>query len=249
MKKSILSSFINKYSLNCSISTSKWTVDQFDKTIQTYTITDDKSAACNVNLKFQDDLESGELGIYDTVKLQKLLTVVDDEINMSYVKHNEKITALNLQSDNTTVQYVTADIKVLPKAHKISRDFEYSLQIPIDKQFISKFIKSKNALVDVDRFSLIPAKKSKNKQIQLVIGYSKSTNTTKISIDINPLDGKNELNKVMTFNAKYLKEIFSSNNEFDNAFLKVCEDGILYVEFINDLFSCKYHLVELKGIQ
>lgn len=249
MKKNTLTSFINKYSLNCSIITSKWTVDEMNKTIQTYTVSDDKSAACNVTLSYDsDNLDSGELGIYDTVKLQKLLSVLDEDIEMSYINNNNKIRALNLESNNTSVQYVTADISVIPKSHKIVRDFDYTLEIPIDKNFISKFIKAKNALLDEKNFALIPAKKSKSKKIQLIVGYDKSINTTKILIDIEPNPDKNVLNKIMVFNAKNLKEIFSSNSEFDNATLKVCEDGILYVEFINDTFACRYHLVEMKGI-
>lgn len=248
MKKTILSTFINKYSLNSSIETTKWIVNEETNTIQVYTTTDDKSTICLVDMKFTDNLTSGELGIYDTAKLLKMISVMDDDIYLSFTYHNDRIISLNLASESTEIEYVTCDLSVVPKSHKLVKDFEYDVEIPIDKQFITNFIKSKNALSDVDNFAVVPVSKSKSENVQIVIGYHKTINTTRIHMDVTPTDSSKKLSRVINFNAKHLKEIFSSNKEFDTAVLKICAGGLMYVEFVNDLFSCKYYLVEVTSI-
>lgn len=242
MKKEILNLFIDKYSLNGTIESVKWVVD--DKQIKTSSISDDKNVLSFVVIKDNAGLESSELGVNDTTKLKKLLGVLSEEIDISFNKRDEKIVSLSLTSDKTDVQYVTADLNVIPKVPELKKLPPFNLEIPLTKEFVSTFVKAKNALNEVDTLTFM---KDKKNNIKLVIGYS-SVNTNRVNIDIVPVEGKDSLDKTIHFSAKYLKEILTSNKDCENAVLKVSDAGLAHVEFENDLFSSNYYLVEIKNV-
>jgi hypothetical protein len=244
MKKQILNSFIDKYSLNGTIESVKWIVDNNDKQIKTSSISDDKNVLSFVVVKDTAGLEDAELGVNDTTKLKKLLNVLGDDVNISFNKRDDKIVSLSLSTESTDVQYVTADLSVIPNVPVLKKLPPFNLEIPLTKEFVGTFVKAKSALSDVDTLTFIKDKKDK---IKLVIGYS-SVNSNRINIDVKSTDGKDSLGKTLHFSAKYLKEILTSNSDCENAVLKVSDAGIAHVEFNNDVFNSNYYLVEIKNV-
>jgi hypothetical protein len=246
MKKNTLTSFINKYSLNGNIESVRWVVDSNENKIKTSSISYERDVLCFVEIKDSFGLESHEIGVNDTIKLQKLLGVLGDSLNVTYNKTNDKITSLGFESNTLNVHYVTADISVIPNVPNLKSLPEFNLEIPLTKEFVSKFVKSKNALSEVDTFTLTKPKKVGGK-IKLVIGYS-SVNTNRISMDVDTDPAKNTLEKDIKFSAKYLKEILTSNSECENAVLKVSDGGLAHVRFETDEFECNYYLVKIENI-
>jgi hypothetical protein len=244
MKKQVLNTFIDKYSLNGSIESVKWVVDNKNKQIKTSSISDDKNALSYVVIKDDAGLTDSEFGINDTTKLKKLLNVLSEDIQISFNKREDKIVSLSLSSDNTEVQYVTADLNVIPKVPDLKKLPAFNLEIPLTKEFVTTFVKAKSALSDVDTLTFTKDKKDK---IKLIIGYS-NVNSNRINIDVKPVEGKNTLGKTIHFSAKYLKEILTSNSDCENAVLKVSDSGILHVEFNNDLYNSNYYLIEIKSV-
>ena len=244
MKKQILNSFIDKYSLNGTIESVKWIVDNNDKQIKTSSISDDKNVLSFVIVKDTAGLEDAELGVNDTTKLKKLLNVLGEDVNISFNKRDDKIVSLSLSTESTDVQYVTADLSVIPNVPVLKKLPPFNLEIPLTKEFVGTFVKAKSALSDVDTLTFIKDKKDK---IKLVIGYS-SVNSNRINIDVKTTDGKDSLGKTLHFSAKYLKEILTSNSDCENAVLKVSDAGIAHVEFNNDVFNSNYYLVEIKNV-
>lgn len=244
MKKQVLNTFIDKYSLNGSIESVKWVVDNKNKQIKTSSISDDKNALSYVVIKDDAGLTDSEFGINDTTKLKKLLNVLSEDIQISFNKREDKIVSLSLSSDSTEVQYVTADLNVIPKVPDLKKLPAFNLEIPLTKEFVTTFVKAKSALSDVDTLTFTKDKKDK---IKLIIGYS-NVNSNRINIDVKPVEGKNTLGKTIHFSAKYLKEILTSNSDCENAVLKVSDSGILHVEFNNDLYNSNYYLIEIKSV-
>lgn len=244
MKKQVLNTFIDKYSLNGSIESVKWVVDNKNKQIKTSSISDDKNALSYVVIKDDAGLTDSEFGINDTTKLKKLLNVLSEDIQISFNKREDKIVSLSLSSDSTEVQYVTADLNVIPKVPDLKKLPAFNLEIPLTKEFVTTFVKAKSALSDVDTLTFTKDKKDK---IKLIIGYS-NVNSNRINIDVKPVEGKNTLGKTIHFSAKYLKEILTSNGDCENAVLKVSDSGILHVEFNNDLYNSNYYLIEIKSV-
>ena len=244
MKKQVLTTFIDKYSLNGTIESVKWIVDNNNKQIKTASISDDKNVISYVVIKDDAGLTDSEIGINDTTKLKRLLNVLTEEVNISYNKRDDKIVSLSLSSEGTDVQYVTADLTVIPKVPDLKKLPPFNLEIPLTKEFVTTFVKAKTALSDVDTMTFIKDKKDK---IKLTIGYS-SVNSNRINIDIKPTEGKDTLGKTIHFSAKYLKEILTSNSDCENAVLKISDAGIAHVEFNNDLFNSCYYLIDIKSV-
>jgi hypothetical protein len=172
------------------------------------------------------------------------LNVLTEDVNISYNKRDDKIVSLSLSSEGTDVQYVTADLTVIPKVPDLKKLPPFNLEIPLTKEFVTTFVKAKTALSDVDTMTFIKDKKDK---IKLTIGYS-SVNSNRINIDIKPTEGKDTLGKTIHFSAKYLKEILTSNSDCENAVLKISDAGIAHVEFNNDLFNSSYYLIDIKSV-
>ena len=244
MKKQTINTFIDKYSLNGTIESVKWVIDSANKQIKTASISDDKNVLSFVVIKDSAGLNDAEIGINDTAKLKKLLSVLNDEVNISFNTREDKIVSLSLTGESTDVQYVTADLSVIPKVPELKKLPTFNLEIPLNKEFVTTFVKAKNALSDVDTLTFTKDKKDK---LKLVIGFS-SVNSNRISIDFKPTEGKDTLGKTIHFSAKYLKEILTSNNDCENAVLKISDAGIAHVEFNNDVFNSSYYLVEIKNV-
>lgn len=244
MKKETINSFIDKYSLNGTIESVKWTVSKKDNNIKTSSLSDDRNVLSFVTIKDSANLEDMEIGINDTSKLKKMMSVLGEEINITPNKNNERITSLVLSSDKTEVQYVTSDLSVIPNVPPLKKLPPFNLEIPLTKEFVSTFVKAKSALNDVDVLTLTVDKKGK---IKMIIGYS-SVNSNRINIDIVPNQGKDTLSKTIHFSAKFLKEILTSNSDCENALLKISDAGLAHVEFDTETFNCNYYLPEIKNI-
>lgn len=245
MKKQTINSFADKYSLNGSIESVIWTINNADKQIKTASMSDEGNVLCHVYIKDCAGLADAQFGIHDTSKLKKLLTVLGEDVNIAFNTRDSKIVSLGLSSEDTDVQYVTADLSVIKQVPPMKKIPEFNLQIPLTKEFIDKFVKAKNALSDVDYMTFT---KDKNDKIKLVIGFSK-VNSNRINIDVKPIDGKSSLAETIHFSAKYFKEILTSNYDCDDAVLKISDAGIAHVEFSNDMFNCNYYLIKIKNIE
>ena len=244
MKKQLINSFTDKYSLNGLIESVKWSVVSADNQIKTSSTSDDKNILAFVTLKDAAKLSDIEFGVNDTAKLKKMLGVLGDEVEIVPNTTNDKITSITLTSEGTEVQYVTADLSVIPPVPTLKKMPVFNLEIPLTKEFVSTFVKAKSALTDVDILTLT---KDKNGKIKMILGFSK-TNSNRINLDIKTVEGKDSLGKILHYNAKYLKEILTSNSDCENAVLKVSDSGIAHVEFDNESFNSNYYLLEIKNV-
>jgi hypothetical protein len=245
MKKQTLETFIKKYSLNGTIEAVKLNVDSKKTTLVTNTITEEKNVLIDVKYnKFDALTDDCVLGIHDTSKLKSMLSVLGDEITLTTNKKDDKVTSVVFNDTSTDVQFVTADLSVIPDAPKLKKLPDFNVEIELNDEFISKFAKAKNALPDVDTFTLMMNKKG---VLELVLGYS-SLNSNRIKLNVKTLNSKDKLGKVINFNAKYLKEILSANSDCENSVLKVSDAGLAMVTFNSDDFESNYYMVEIKSV-
>lgn len=245
MKKLSIEKFCRKYYLNGSVDSVKWIVNDETKTITAAAVTDDKSLLSTIVLSNFHELPSAELGINETGKMLKLLSVLDDEISIKYNEQDGRLTSINFDDTKTDIQYVTADLSVIPKSGKLNNLPTFGLEIVLDKSFVSRFIDAKNALPDVSTFTLSTNKKE---LVEMIVGYS-TVNSSRVKLSLNLKSGFDKISKILHFNAAYLKEILNANKECEEAILKVSETGfgLAYVEFTHEDFKSEYFLVGLKS--
>ena len=95
MQKSKLNRFIQKYNLNGNVNSVKWKSQ--DKILSTNFITSDKSLMGTVNLNNFDFMDS-EIGVYTTDQLQRLLSVLSEDINLDVTKYGERPISLKIKN-------------------------------------------------------------------------------------------------------------------------------------------------------
>jgi hypothetical protein len=236
MNKTRITRFISKYNLAGLVESVTWTTD--GQKLSTKFIADDKTVLGEITLD-NFNFENAELGIYTTSNLNKMLSVLGDDVNLEVQKIEDKSIALGLGSDDIKAAYQLADLSVIPNVPELKQLPPFDIEIDLDGKFIDKFIKAKNALSDVDTFTVLTEKGNLN----IVMGYS---NVNSNRITFKAVENYTNDVKAISFSAKYLKEILTANKEATSAKLLVSSKGLAHISFIIDDFVCKYFLVEVQ---
>ena len=239
MEKSKLNKFIQKYNLGGNVNSVKWTTAA--NQLKTSFVTPDKSLLGTVvadNVKFED----ADLGVYQTDQLQKLLSVLDDDINLSLTKAGDRAVSLKVKNGSVSVNYVLSDLSVIVDPPALKRLPEFQTKIKLDSHFIDTFIKGKSALSDVDMFTFV---NDRNGSLNAVIGYA-NTNTNRVNIPVET--ETNGLTEPVTFNANLFKEMLVANKECKSAVLEVSNEGLARVNFKVDDYDSTYYIVAMTDV-
>tara|TARA_B100000287_G_C20573732_1_gene757618 strand:- start:365 stop:1084 length:720 start_codon:yes stop_codon:yes gene_type:complete len=238
MQKTKLNRFIQKYNLNGNVNSVKWSSK--GKTLSTHFITSDKSLMGNVNVS-NFDFDDSDLGIYTTDQLQKLLSVLGNDVSLNITKSGERAISLNVKNGSVSVDYTLSDLSVIPDPPSLKRLPDFGTEIKIDSDFIDTFIKGKSALADTETFSIV----SDSQGVNVVIGYA-STNTNRVNIPVET--HKNDLTDVISFNANLFRDVLSANKECTSATLEVSTEGLARVNFKVDDYDSTYYIVATQGV-
>ena len=231
MKKASIESFINRYNLGGEVESVK--ITSSDSEMAVSFISDDKTLLGEVTSK-EGDFPNGEFGVYTTSQLKALLGVLESNVDVdsteSYIKFSDK---------GTSVNYMLADLSVIPVVPDLKAVPPMNVEITLDDEFTSKFIKSKGALSESDTFTF----ECNNNNGNIILGYS-TINTNRISMKVDcKCDG--DVSPI-SFSAKYLKEILNANRGSKSATLKISSQGLAHIQFETDNITSKYYLVEIK---
>ena len=236
MEKQSLNHFVSKYNLAGLVESVKW--ESKDGSLTTSFISDDKSVLGNVTMKEFDGTDAS-FGVYDTTRLNKMLSVLGNDVDFSINDIDGKPVSLKFKDGSTSVNYMLADLSVIPNVPDLKQLPPFNVEIKLDSNFISKFIKSKNAL-DENNFTFT----CKDGKGQIVLGFS-NINTNRINIDVDcTCDGDIE---PISFSATYLKEILVANKEATDATLKISSQGLSHIHFEIDNYESNYYLVEIQS--
>ena len=241
MNKQRLARFISKYYLNGTVNSVVLNSKSNSQQLAARFISGDKSLLGELVMD-KWDFEDSDIGIYNTEQLVKLLSVVDDDINLSLTKSGDKSIALKVSDSTSSVNYMLTDTSVInrpPVPESLPQNFE--LKININPQFITKFISGKQALPETDTFTVV----TNNNSTNVVIGYA-SVNTNRVTIPVSTTEYK-EMD-LISFNASNFKEVLSANKECESALLEVSPDGIAKITFKIDNYKSTYYLVAVQDV-
>ncbi len=238
MEKSKLINFVSKYSLGGLIQSVAW---NSNGSLSTKFISDDKCVVGEVKMQNFNNSTS-KFGVYNTDLLVKLLGVLGNTVNLQINGAEDKAFSLTFDDNSTTVNYMLADLAVIPPAPDLKELPPFDLEIPITKEFIDKFIKAKSALPGIEKFTI--AKNRKTDKYEIIIGYA-NTNSNRISIGID-CTATEDIDPI-SFSAKYFNGILAANKDLNGGSLKVSSQGLAKAEFDIDDFDAKYYLVKLEN--
>jgi len=236
VSKNILQSVVSKYYLGGLFSQVKWRIK--DNTLTIYA--GEQGRAAKVYLKnFQ--FEDCELGIFDTHKLYKLLSITNGELLITAEKTHKVYTKLHIADSNFDLNYSLADIFVIPKATYYQEIEDPDVSIDLDKENIDALIKAKTALADQ---SNLLVKTTENLDGTTVCEFTfgdienfsnKVTYTLQGDIKVSDLE--------LPFNSDILKDIFSNNKDMDSGKLRISVDGMIQLNFYSEDIETEYFLL------
>ena len=238
MDKYKLTRFIDKYHLGGNVKAV--VINSKGDTLNTRFITGDKTLLGELEMnswQFKD----AELGVYDTEQLSRLLSVLDDDINLNLIQSGDKAIALEISDKYSKANFMLSDKSVINQPPSLREIPDFQLKVKVDTNFITRFINSKAALPDTDTFTVI----TNNDAVNLVIGYS-SINTNRVTIPVR-FDVYNDIEKV-SFNADLFKDVLVANKECESAILEISEQGLAKINFKVDQYDVTYYLVAVQSV-
>jgi hypothetical protein len=182
---------------------------------------------------------TGMLGINHTGALIKMLGAVGENINIDVKEAAGKNYAMKISEGTTQATFMLADTTVIPAVPTINAEPDYQVQIPVNEEFISKFIKAKNALPDAKNFAV----QVQNGIIKFIINYT-TVNSDNITFEVGTSSGEDM--EPVCFSADKLKEVLVANRG-DVGQLHVSPDGLSRIDFVGSDFESSYWLVMLQN--
>jgi len=231
MNKTKFEGFLNRYSLLGAVESVMINVD--GENVSTRMISDDKTLLGSVSMK-DETMPDGRYGIYTTSQLKSLLSVLDNNIKVTANDHS-----LIFNDEVSEVRYMKSQEAVIPSVPDLKAQPDFDVEIKLDDEFVSRFIKSTGALSDSDKFTFTSYKGVH----EIVLGFS-TINTNRISIKVNATVEKDV--ESITFSANFLKAILSANRGSTESSLKISTAGLCVASFTGGDYTSEYFLVEIK---
>ena len=240
MNKQRLVRFINKYYLNGIADSVVLRSESNEQKLGTRFVSSDKTLLGTIIMD-KWNFEDANIGIYTTEQLLKLLSVLDEDIDVSVTKAGDKTISMKISDSASSVNYMLSDPSIINEPPQLQTIPNFELSIDITSTVINKFISGKSALPDTTTFTVV----TDNDATQLVIGYS-TVNTNRVTIPVTtsefyPLERT-------SFNAEYFSNILVANKECESATLQVSSEGLAKINFKIDDYTSTYWLVATSEV-
>ena len=235
MNKQKLVRFINKYYLNGIADSVVLKSNSSEQKLVTRFVSSDKTLLGIIQMD-RWNFEDATIGVYTTEQLLKLLSVLDEDINVTITKSGDKTISMKISDSLSSVNYMLSDPSIINEPPQLQNIPNFELSVNVTPSVISKFISGKSALQDTTTFTVVTDETS----TKLVIGYS-SVNTNRVTIPVITSEFS-QIDKV-SFNAEYFSQILLANKECESAFLQISSEGLAKINFKVDDYKSTYWLV------
>jgi len=231
-----LVSIINKYYLGTNESV-KWDIK--DNSLNIEFMTPSKDVIGNLTCS-NFELEDSKLAIYDTKKLQNLISICSGDLLLEFEKTKEIYTKLNISDLNFNLSYALSDPLLINKVGNVT-EAEWVVDLDLTSEDISNIIKAKSALAQVDNMLITTTTNLDEEDvIEIVFGDESGHNnkiTYQISGDIKETDIK------LPFNSDMFKTILYANKDMEGGKLLLSSMGLMKLSFELDGISSNYYMI------
>lgn len=236
--KTTLQSIISKYFLNGENNQVKWRIENKQLVIYTGT-TGQTSKVVAKNFDFED----AQLGVFDTVKLNKLISITSGELILKTDKIKETHTRMYISDSSFDLTYALADILIFPSVPQYDELDSYEATLNLNREDILNLVKAKNALLDVDNMLVNTGLDlDGNPQVQFIFGDDTGF-ANKITYNIKGEVNENGIS--LPFKSNVFRDILKSNSDMDTATLKISGMGLMKLEFTSDTMNSEYVLIRI----
>jgi hypothetical protein len=233
INKNVLSSVISKYYLNGLNNQVKWRIKDNKLTIYA----GGSGRVCKVQHN-NFTIEDAELGIFDTHKLSKLLSITSGDLEVKLDKIKSVYTKLHIADLNFDLTYSLADILILGKNTYYEDPEEFEIQIDLTREDIDHLIKAKSALADVNNMLITTTTDFDGTNICEIVFGDNTGFSNKITYQLRGNITKGDIQ--IPFDSDIFKDILSANKDMEKGTLKISEVGMLKVNFSTEETESEY---------
>ena len=234
ISKKVISDIVSKYSLGNNIERVKWIIT--DEKLIIHFINDSKDLVGYVDYRKEIGLKPGDYGIFNTSQLIKCLNILDGDILV-----DATTSKLNMADTNYDIKFNLADPAVIPNVPDVTNNSdEWSVAFDANDEFITRFVKSKDALSELETFTIETRDGFHGEELVFTVGTN-ITNTIEFVVE-NPTI--NESFNAIPFNSNLMKEILKANKDYHSGEIRINKKGLLDAHFHcgDDLYT-GYYLV------
>ena len=233
ISKKVISDIVSKYSLGNNIEKVKWVIT--DEKFIIHFINDSKNLVGYVDYRKEIGLKPGDYGIFNTSQLIKCLNILDGDILV-----DATTSKLNMADTNYDIKFNLADPAVIPNVPDVSNNSdEWSVTFDVNDEFITRFVKSKDALSELETFTIETREGFTGDELVFTVGTN-ITNTIEFTVESTI----NESFGAIPFNSNLMKEILKANKDYHTGEIRINKKGLLDAHFNcgDDLYT-GYYLV------
>jgi hypothetical protein len=235
--KSLLSSIISKYYLGTNESV-KWVVN--DNNLEINFISPSKDVIGHVICEnFQ--LDNTVLPIYDTKKLNNLVSICQGDVLIEVEKINTVATKLNLSDMHFNLTYALSDMLLIPKVGSVNEPNEWEVEIDLSNEDVSQLIRAKSALSDVDNMVFKTTTDLDGNLVCEIVFGDGHGHSNKITYQL--MGNVKEGGISVPFDSNMFKTILSANKDMESGTLKLAKGGLLQLRFNTDEISSEYFMI------
>jgi len=236
INKLVLQSIINKYhlgivqSVNWSIKNNTVLIDFMDPS---------KEVIGNVE-HTGFELENCDLSIFDTKKLQNLVSITNGDLIVELEKNHLIPTKLKISDPNFNLTYRLGDPLLIDKVGTVNIP-NWENKIPLEVEDLENLIKAKNALREEDNMFIETTTNDDGDNVcKFVFGDVKEFDS-KITYQ---LPGEiTELGMKMPFNSELFKSILYANKDMDTGEIHLTSTGLMKINFTSENTTSEYFIV------
>ena len=235
VNKSTLTSVISKYYLNGLNNQVKWRIKDNQLTVYA----GDNGRVCKV-IHNNFNLEDAELGVFDTHKLSKLISITNGDLSISLEKIKAVYTKMHIADLNFDLTYSLADILILGKNTYYEDPEEFEIQIDLTREDIDHLIKAKSALADVNNMLITTTTDMDGTNVCEIIFGDNTGFSNKITYQLRGNITKGDIQ--IPFDSDIFKDILSANKDMESGTLKISEVGMLKANFTTKETESEYFI-------
>ena len=235
VNKSTLTSVISKYYLNGLNNQVKWRIKDNQLTVYA----GDNGRVCKVTHN-NFNLEDAELGVFDTHKLSKLISITNGELSITLEKIKAVYTKMHIADLNFDLTYSLADILILGKNTYYEDPEEFEIQIDLTREDIDYLIKAKSALADVNNMLITTTQDFDGVNVCEIIFGDNTGFSNKITYQLRGNITKGDIQ--IPFDSDIFKDILSANKDMEKGTLKISEVGMLKANFSTEETESEYFI-------
>lgn len=275
MHKSIFEAFLKRYSLDGVCETAHWYSDSVAETLTARAHTESKTVILKVVLKKWTGVESCQLALPSSTKLQKMLSPVGEEISVSLNKIRDRVANFTVSDNDCEIVCTVAEYDAFPETLDVDSDSsdipsEFDVEIKLTSEFVDRFLRAMQAISEAKDFVLMNNKKG---GLDAIINYE-DTNTNRIRLPVTTLPGKDKIGTPFGFSTEALRAIITTNRipvmkrvkaakgddadvqapavdpaPVEDPILKVSSRGIAIITFEDADFKSTYFLFPTRVIE